>query len=72
MLKKFLVILLLKQTAMLFLVCFVLLIARVEAQVAIDSRSAGGAFSNTGVTTLSWTHAAAGNFQRDPNCFGYG
>lgn len=37
-----------------FLILFAAL--SVGAAVSVDSRSSGGAFSNTGVTTLSWTH----------------
>lgn len=51
---------LLKYAAPVFLVCLVLSVSQTKAQVAFDSRSAGGAFSATGVTTLSWTHTVGG------------
>ena len=48
----------------LILLCFVTLITQTQAQVTVDSRSAGGAFSNTGVTTLSWTHTVGSGSDR--------
>jgi hypothetical protein len=48
----------------LFLVCFVWSATTARAQVAVDNRSAGGAFSNTGVTTLSWTHTVGNGANR--------
>lgn len=47
-----------------FLVFFVWSAATAQAQVAVDNRSAGGAFSNTGVTTLSWTHTVGSGSNR--------
>lgn len=49
--------------ALLFL-CFITLTTHTQAQVVTDNRSAGGAFSNTGVTTLSWTHTIGNGSNR--------
>lgn len=64
MLDNFTNIRLLKHTTPVFLLCFALLIVQARAQVIVDSRSAGGAFSNTGVTTLSWTHTVGSGSNR--------
>ena len=64
MLDNFTNIRLLKHTTSVFLLCFALLIVQARAQVIVDSRSAGGAFSNTGVTTLSWTHTVGSGSNR--------
>src|SRR5688500_9342662 len=47
-----------------FLLCFVALAAQTQAQVVVDSRSGGGAFSNTGVTNLNWTHTVGSGSNR--------
>lgn len=64
MLDNFFVTRLLKYVTLVFLVCFVLFVSQTKAQVAVDSRSAGGEFSGTGVTMLSWTHAVGGGANR--------
>lgn len=55
---------LLNYAIFLFLLCFVASEAQTQAQVVVDSRSAGGAFSNTGVTTLNWTHTVGTGLNR--------
>lgn len=64
MINKFLNIRLVNYAIALFLLCFVTLIVQTQAQVVVDSRSAGGAFSNTGVTSLSWTHTVGSGTNR--------
>src|SRR3990170_1677270 len=56
MLKKFPEARLLNYAITLFLLCFITFAIQTQAQVVVDNRSAGGAFSNTGVTNLSWSH----------------
>lgn len=64
MLNNFSFIRLAKHTASVFIVCFALSTAQAGAQIAVESRSAGGAFSASGVTTLSWTHTVGGGANR--------
>jgi Carboxypeptidase regulatory-like domain len=44
--------------------CLVMLTAQIRAAVLEDNRSAGGAFSNTGVTTLSFSHTIGSGTSR--------
>lgn len=64
MLDKFFVTRLLQYTASVLLVCFALFVSQAKAQVAVDSRSAGGAFDAAGVTTLAWTHTVGNGANR--------
>lgn len=64
MVNKFLIARLSSYISASFVLCFAALIAPTQAQVTVDNRSAGGAFSNTGVTNLNWTHTVGNGSNR--------
>lgn len=64
MINKFLNVILLNYAVVLFLLCFVASAAQTQAQVVVDSRNGGGAFSNTSVTNLNWTHTVGSGANR--------
>lgn len=64
MINKFSRVRLLNYAVVIFLLCFVALATQTQAQVMVDSRNGGGAFSNTGVTSLNWTHTVGSGSNR--------
>ena len=64
MINKFPNVRLLNYAVTLFLLCFAALAAQTQAQVVVDSRSGSGAFSNTVITNLNWTHTVGSGLNR--------
>lgn len=51
-------------TFFVFVLCVLCAVSQAQAQVSEDNRSSGGAFSNTGVTTLTFPHTIGNGINR--------